>query len=244
MATTPNNKIAKAKKVRYGTKGLARGKQVTITLPSGAVAGIQGVIVVYAVLDEDITLNINSTFEPFLPAFPISTQISKLGNLFKSTGSKGFTGQTKHMGFQSWTKSDPIQFTAQLGFYATYSAKNEVYDPMIILAKAVLPTIGSAGQFFSPGPSFVNTFKDDKGKTVKRSNVKKVDNNNSSTSVSGNTYSIQIGEILSLKNVILTKAEPTFSSEITSDGYPIWGKLALDIKTTSSAYQSLLDSRR
>lgn len=213
----------------------AQGKQVTIILGKGKV--------IKAVLDEDITLNISSTFEPFLPALPFSDFITKAGNLAKGLGfGKGFSGQSKHMGFQSWKKTDPIQFTAQLGFYATHNARTQVYDPIMELCKAALPTLGAGGIFQPPGPSFIETLKDKDDKKI--TNKKQtVDKSKSSVNATGGSYSISIGKILRLPKIIITKAEPTFSSEVTWSGgvlYPIWGRVSLDIKTIFSAYQEML----
>ena len=41
----------------------------------------------------------------------------------------------------------------------------------------------------------------------------------------------------------MKRAEPTWSLETDSNGYPIWGKIALDINSLSTATTDMLDNR-
>ena len=216
---------------------IIRGKQIKI---SGG--NLKKTIV--GLLEEDITLNLSSTFEPFISQVPGGKILNQLSKSLKF----GVSTQMTQFGFLTWTKTEPLSFSAGLGFYATGNAYRQVYEPAIALAKTPLPSIakglaGKLGNLKAPGPAITEVFDDTSGKRVatgKKRHEK------------GGSFAITIGKILYLSKVIIVKAEPTFSSDVawgvdpvTKKGsyYPIWAKVLLDIKTITSAYTSLLDNR-
>ena len=207
----------------------------TIRIPSGKIlrlnlggTSVTGNIPI--VLEEDITLSLSSNFSPLMGGGNANKLAGILGSVSRDVLGFGFSGQFKEMGFQMWTGTDPLGFSAQVGFYMgstnVNDAKVEVYEPAISLMKLPLPDdSGSDGAgigLVAPGPSLLSIL------------------NKTAVSKSTKLISMQIGKIIRVNSVIVKKAEPTFSTETDSNGYPIWAKIRLDISSTVTATVQLL----
>lgn len=183
------------------------------------------------IIEEDITLSLSSTFDDVVGNTD-SNLFNLLGNLSKGIfgDNASFSGQFKQLGMQLWKKSAPISFKVSLGFYlgmaGKYNAKYEVYDPTMALIKLPLPSEGGAlGSLIPPGPSILTAFD--------------IENQ----ILEGSVISCQIARILYLSNVIIESVQPTFSNETDVDGYPVWSKVELDIKSVMNATKQMIDQR-
>ncbi len=180
------------------------------------------------VLEEDITLSLSSSFSSLMGSGGGSKLLTLLGMASRDLLGFGFSGKFKEMGFQMWTGTDPLGFSAQVGFYMgstnSNDAKIEVYQPALALMKLPLPDDSKMEEggigLIPPGPSIISVLKP-------KSSIGKV-------------ISMQIGKILRINSVIVKKAEPTFSTEVDSNGYPIWARVRLDISSTVTATVQLL----
>lgn len=173
------------------------------------------------ILMEDLTITLSSKFQPLVSgdAQPI---VSALGGLFRDLTGTGFSGQYKELGFQQWTGTDPLSLSPTVGFYMKKNAKTDVFDPALKLMELPLPDDrGGIGGLVPPGPSLLTVL--------------------SPQNKRGKVISIQVGNILRLNNVLIEKAEPTFSVETDENGYPINAKIRLDIKTVYTATVQLIN---
>jgi len=217
----------------------------TIKIPSGKIlrlnlGGVRVTGNIPIVLEEDITLSLSSSFSPLIGGGASNKLITMLGALSKDILGYGFSGQFKQMGFQVWTGTDPLGFSAQVGFYMGSTnlndAKVEVYDPAIALMKLPLPDDSGSHDgigLIAPGPSLLNILQKTKVGSLVGSHVPKA---------GAKMISMQIGKILRVNSVIVKKAEPTFAIETDSNGYPIWAKISLDISSTVTATVQLLQT--
>ncbi len=171
------------------------------------------------VLEENITISLSSSFAP-LVAPPATNLITEAGKAIRdwTNGRVNFSGQWKHLSYQTWQGTSPISFNATIGLYmgaaGLNDGKTEVYDPAIELCNLVLPTEGLGGNLQAPGPSLNEVI----GQLVTAS-----------------TIAIEIGRVLRISHGIILKAEPQFSNETDSNGYPIWAVVNLDINSIFSA---------
>lgn len=186
------------------------------------------------VLEEDLQINLSSSFSAIYGGAS-----GGLGDLLNMAGQAvgqategriAFGSQFSQFGFQTWDSTDPISLSLNLGFYhgstGRYNAKVEVYDPVMVLSKLPLPTRRSSGMLVAPGPSPLSLLEsNDTG-------------GGNSTFV---TYSLSIGNVLNLSSVVFTRAQPIFSNEIDETGYPISGKIQLDVLSTETASQEMLE---
>ena len=186
------------------------------------------------VLEEDITLSLSSNFSPLFGGgdTKILNVIGSLAREF-SQGKIAFSGQFKQLGFQVWGGTDPIAFTATLGFYMgstdANNARIEVYAPMIKLAGLPLPEEGVAGNLIGPGPAITSALGGLLGKITENTEQRII--------------SLEIGKILRIGSIVVKRAEPTFSNEVDEFGYPISGKIQLDINSLFTATVEMLTKR-
>ena len=205
------------------------------------------------VLEEDITLSLSSTFAPLISGG--MPNIAKLlagviGGIFDKNIPVGF----KQFGYQIWQNTDPVSFSATVAFYMSYNARVEVYNPTIELMKLPLPTeIGKRGGLKAPGPTIFSLIKKEglarkESKPGSEESEEKFDEDAEGTRTlwdieSGDQLSLSIGKILYLPNVIVKKAEPTFSTETDEFDYPIWSKVRLDISSVEIATTDMIGRR-
>lgn len=206
------------------------------------------VVDVPMILSEPITISLSSSFEPFLQMTG-NKWINEIGKLARDVnlpgfGGKleekfggGFSGVLMEAGFQTWTGTDPLSLNITVTFHVdkkNVDGEKQVWIPSLKLAKLPLPSKGetedieinktnySVTNLVPPGPSILSVLKKDQD-------------------TSGQLYSIKIGKVLNIFPAIIKKAEPTFSIETDSNGYPMWAQVNLDIQSVSIATQEMID---
>lgn len=179
------------------------------------------------VLEEPVTLSLSSEFSPIWGGSDNKWRDVLSGALagagFESIGGL-VGGKHKVFGMQTWKGTDPLSMGITVSFYAdktNFNPYEQVYRPIMILAQIPLPGELDSGFMTPPGPSVLDVFEKSKNPDL---------------------YSLQIGSILYLPRIIIKKAEPTFSTETDTDGYPIWGKVALDVQSLQIATKNLLQN--
>lgn len=227
--------IPKGKKViihQGGTDIFARGKGRTTTL----------------VLDEDITLNLQSNFMPFFGQFSAIDRIldkaGKIAQLGQAVGQaigidigKEATLKFAQSTLPTWQNTEPLTFTCTLSFYydsgasgESISSRKNVFDPMKTLAKLPLPEDREGGNKIlglkSPIPNTADLIKAAFDYTKNQKGF----------------LSMTIGNIIYLPNIIILKAEPIFSSDSTTTGYPVWGKMQLTVRSLISATKEQIEN--
>lgn len=170
------------------------------------------------IISEDINIKVSSDFQPLFGGGG-NTGIDLLGAVTRdlTQGRTGFSSQLKQFGFQVWKNSQPISTSLTFKFYmgmaGAYNGKTEVVDPIKCLMALSLPTVTTAGILVPPGPSILNLLTDATDTTVGQQQI----------------ISMNIGKIISLDQVVVKAGDPQFSQDVDSDGYPIWGQIAIDI---------------
>lgn len=201
---------------------IPRGKKVTFHLNGSLLPGTESADML---LEEDITLSLNSQFGDLVSG-GAPNAIGALGGMVRDLTGFGFSGQFKQLGFQIWQKTDPLQVSITLGFNMKTNAYDDVVRPTKALVKLPLPDDGAAGDnglgLIPPGPSILEAFGE----------------NNQTQS--GKNIHCRIG-FVRLPGIIVTGAEPTFSKETDQNGYPIYAKVRLDIRTVFTATTNLID---
>jgi len=185
----------------------------------------ESVVDVPLIIETDITFPLSSQFEAIMGGGD-SKLLTIFGSLSKELFGKGFSGQFKQLGARIWSKTEPLNMSLTVGFYIDKrnpDAYSQVYEPTIKLAHLTLPTDdGVGGSLVAPGPTLISAIKGEK------------------KGEGGKFISIEIGKILRIDSAIVTKAEPTFSNEVDSYGYPIWSKINLEFGSIVSATTSML----
>lgn len=200
------------------------GKVVTILVNSENVfsdAGIANPPIM--TIDTEITINLQSKFD-----YLLGSGVNKLFGVFSgaaySLSGKSFTGQFKEMGYRFWNQTEPVQFSFETTFYMKTSAKKDVFEPAKVLMKLPLPAVASKGEGFgliAPGPSILDALDIE----TKR----------------GRQYSFRCGAFY-LPSVLFEKAEPTWSSDVDEEGYPIWCRIQMELSSLYTANTQMIDN--
>jgi len=195
-----------------------RGKKVEISVDAAPLAGTEGVELL---LDEPLTLKFQSQFQDLISG-GAPDAINVLGSVMRDVAGFGFSGQFKQFGFQVWKKTEPLVASITIALNMKTNAYDDVVAPALALVKLPLPTEGErAGNLIPPGPSVLEAFGDNSGSRGRR-------------------MTVRLG-FVTLQNVIVDSAEPTFSKECDQNGYPIWGKVVLNIRTIFTATTQMVD---
>jgi hypothetical protein len=200
------------------------------------------------VLSEPLTLSLSSSFEPFLQVGnkPLLNEIGKVWR-DKNLPGGGFSTQFAELGYQSWVSTDPLSLNITVTLHVdktNVDAESQVYIPATRLAQIPLPATGaelnssklegvnnalkivglenlSITNLVPPGPSVISVLQGEDDS-------------------SGQMYAIRIGRLLNLFPAIIRRAEPTYSHETDSNGYPIWAQVNLDIQSVAIATQEMI----
>lgn len=193
------------------------------------------------VIKDEITLVLSSTFETLLSSNN-NKWLTTFGNVIRDLSGVGLTSTFAFQGYQVWKSTEPLSFNVSIPFFfgsaELYDARREVYEPIMKLAELPLPYINKLGKkskgttlddaLTAPGPSILPVLFPNSD-TVKNLTAK------------GRDYSVEIGNIVRLSNVIFLRAEPTFSlKNVDENGYPIFGTINLDVKTVEIATIDML----
>lgn len=205
---------------------IPKGKKVTFHQNGGLLPGTENVDII---LDEDISLSLNSQFNDLVSA-GAPAALSVLGNVSSDITGFGFSGQYKQLGFQVWQKTDPLSVSFTVSFNMKTNAYKDVVAPTKALIKLPLPDDGRMSDngigLIPPGPSILQALGGD--------------NNESGRGERGKKIACRIG-FIRLPSIIITNADPTFSNESDQYGYPIAVKIRLQLKTIFTATTNLIE---
>lgn len=203
------------------------------TIPTTKQLLINGVNVgVPMILDDDFEFRIQNEFSTLEDLIDKSRMLNKIKG-FLETGAQllaiakdqPITARVTQYSIPIWKDTSPIQFSMNVSFFwdsipgVTPSGKLYVYNPIKTLCSLGLPVeagtenvlgLGSVTVIKSPLPSIA------------------------AMSGGAGGYLMKIGRF-SVSNVIIESADPTFSTETDSNGYPIFGTVSLTCRTIQSA---------
>lgn len=181
---------------------------------------------------EEISLKISSRFDSLIKSESndLMSLISNLNTPFKNLGS----GVSSVSGYQVWKSTEPISFSAEIAFYMKTSGLKDVVKPIQELTSLVVPIkTKEALTLIAPGPTIRDALAS-----------QGIDTSGSAWGAlrSKGNLTLRIGRFIYLKSVILTSAEPTFSLSVDSEGYPITGKVRLEVSTIDIANTGMINS--
>lgn len=178
-------------------------------------------------LEDAVTIDLSSTFDSIVDNTP-STMLSMLGSVSGDLFGWGFSGAFKQTGLQIWKGTQPMSLSLALGLYMKTDAYTDVIIPTKKLMQLPLPgePVNGVG-LEAPGPSVLEAFGGDDGQTQ--------------STTPGKQLSMRIGNIVHITRMLVKTAQPTFSEDVDSKGYPIWVKLKLEILTIYTATTKMVD---
>lgn len=186
-------------------------------------------------LMEDPVIEISSRFGSFNETFPKAGEFLDTATIL-STSTSGGVGagllQTRNLfDIPRWQKTEPPKFVARLIFELKTSPTIDIVLPMSNLINYTILTLED-GKYKVPGISLASmkAFQNQTG--------------NSPLSENSKLLSIGIPGVIYLPVAIVERAVPTYSKEITDNGYPLWGQLDLSITGVFPANSDMFEDAR
>lgn len=194
--------------------------------------------------DDDLQLNIKSKY---------GSLVENAGNNFMtllsgvSIGGIQISGQFALQGLQIWQETDPLTFSLSVALHTNTDPLNDVIKPALHLASLIVPsTTGENGKeswnLIPPGPNIAALLEqlgDGAASVSADLQNKKV------LAKSKGVFNVEIGNYLSIPQVIITGVEPVFSKtlvEVEGSGklVPVSCKMGLEMTTASIATKEML----
>ena len=190
-----------------------------------------------ASLVDDPIIEMNSNFSSIGEMIPSKLMdVLKLSKTFSKLGGVASAGLETLIDLPIWEKTDPIKLNLQLFFYTKTDAEKDVFEPVYTLCSQSILQVKSKGVYSIPGIS-MSTWSKLKDKNSTNVDEEKVAENLDETST---IISLQIPGIIYLPACIVYNAKPTFSKNRTVSGYPVWGKVDLEIRSIYPANDEMI----
>ena len=124
--------------------------------------------------------------------------------------------------FPIWLSNSPISFDIPFEFRAMSDAKKEVVEPIKQLLGLACPT-EEGDLLYAPGPRI------------------KINSNNTFSFDPKYNIKLKIGNLMTIRNILITNVNPTFDSRFAASGSPISAKAEVSFRTLKApTYQDLL----
>jgi len=213
-------------------------------IPVGARVEIfnrEGKPVAAGALLEEWTVSTSSSYKQLISdQVPGATLLNAIGSITGqlTNGSLGFSAEMKQFGAALWESSSVATFDFSLEFYMTYSGLEEVTKPIARLQKLVAPAEGKTGNLKAPGPTILDiwgvvNYTSPVGHAPNIDEINVGDDRNSEASnynAQESLLSVRVGNMV-FDKLIMLSADSTLSKYIDTDGYPIYGKVAVKMQT-------------
>lgn len=186
-------------------------------------------------ITEEVTLKVNNTYTPLLGEINGSNLLNLL-----SIGTEKSTifipSQHQAQTMSIWKQTDPLKFDFTVELKMLNSGRNDVLKPVFELLSRITPAksnrefLGMSGWLIPPGPD-ITTILNKSG--IKGGEVK--DGVPSNRDKARGIFSIKIGKFLTIKDVVIVNAVPTFSKELDEDYCPVACSIAIEAQTVEVA---------
>jgi hypothetical protein len=156
--------------------------------------------------------------------FSLSTVCPELSRLVTIAGkaSAGITGGiggglldfTNIMDAPIWQNTKPLSIVLKLGLFTETDAYKDVWKPSIDLIGMSILTKQPNGQYLAPGLN-LNNLKDFMGGAKKKADAEE-------QFMGAKLVSIDIPGVVYIPVAVVNRVTPTYSKQITDQGYPLW----------------------
>jgi len=182
---------------------------------------------------------------------------SQYGNLINIKGSNLLTllsGATNGVipsaqfglqGLQVWESTEPLEFSLSVELHMKNSGTDDVLIPALALSKVALPSYKGGDSkkgmmLIPPGPDLKDVLSL-VGASIGVDALFSGGREKKEAKDGGGMLSVKIGKFITIPNVLITKAEPTFSKLLDEDGAPVSCKIQLSFKTMEVATTYMIE---
>ena len=199
---------------------------------------------------DDFSIEAKTEFKTFRELVPLVDQITTIlttATTLGGTESKGTMKINSMLDAIRWGGSDPIRISTSLHFYLKDDPLKDVIKPMNLLLGLHLIKRSKDGKSFNiPGVNTKNMSKvlikdkakpkkEQTGRQIRTANklakktkddlAKKMENLTDSNSL----ISVLIPGVVYIDNAVMYSIEPTYSKQVTDNGYPLWATAQVQI---------------
>lgn len=165
------------------------------------------------------------------------------GGLSNLAGLFGASLKTKALTAQTWQGSTPIEVTIPFILTAQSDPEAEIMAPIRELMKLCLPDIEGGERFIPPGPNFKTYLQSSGGDSD--SVVTKIKNlalNASNIGSEGESITVEVGQFMIFKNVVLLSVSPTFNTQrIHHTGKPLKAEVEITFRKYTTSIKTEVD---
>lgn len=181
-------------------------------------------IKIFPLVDSEIVINYETEWASFAELVPsISSAVDKTSSIFSAGGTTGglLLGLKNAFAIQKWQNTKPPRVNVKLHFYVKNNPIKDIGQEMKDLINLHILTRSETSNdvFDVPGIS-LSTINEAMDSNQKDKNVV----------LKGKFCSIKIPGMIFLPVAMVTQCQPTYSTERTASGYPLWA--ILDIEFT------------
>lgn len=215
-------------------------------------------------LAEPLTLSVRSSFDQPFSGFNIRALKFVADATQLLTGQNTHFDHIDSFGFRSWVGSEPLainlSFKFFMGMWGLHDARIEVYNPMAFLSQLCLPAATGWGGLIAPAPnsyagfsaivrSFSGIASAISGALFGNGALKLLDNGIQTAASAATSLADQLSAAMSayrgvytvivggmcFRSMICESAELSFSQDMDSEGFPIFGTARVTFQSVFSA---------
>ena len=220
----------------------ANGKNIFSKLPNAKD--------LHLIIDSGVSLSFDNHYT-HLVEVKGQALLNLISNSVKVNGVAPPTGQFSLQGIEIWESTDNVSFTIDAMLYMVNSARSDVLIPSLLLTGLTLPGTSNKDKgiwgmsLVPPGPNIQKILQ------LTGASSQKLQDEVTLLSVgtlldikseaASGTFDVQIGNYLTLQNVIITKIEPNYSEQLDEDLCPINCKLTIGFQTVEVATKDMIN---
>jgi hypothetical protein len=204
---------------------------------------------IHLIIDSGVSFSIKNNYTHILET-KSSALLNLLSNSLSVNGVAPPTGQFSLQGIEIWESTENLSFTIEASLHMVNSGRDDVLVPSLILTQSTLPGKNEKASgiwgfsLIPPGPNVekILQLSGASSQSIQES-VKLLsigDIFTISTEAATGTYDVEIGNYLTIPDVIITSVEPTYSSQLDEDLCPISCTLSINFQTVEVANKSMI----
>ena len=211
----------------------------------------EGRVIVGAMREQTISPTATTewaSLSELIPQLGILRDLSqKIGQI---TGS-GFGGAVRYLDVKGWKSTSQMKVSFKLHFDTITDARKDVWLPCLALWGYTLPEQKFPGGMMSvPGVDLFSAVDaalkgvgSGQDATITKTGSEMIVET-AAASQNSKLVTIQLCGYLYMKDALLEKAVPTFSTNTTESGYPLWGEVDCEVSTLATADLTMISTMK
>ena len=191
------------------------------------------------IIDDGLSIQINSKYGQLWEG-----SSNNLMSLLSSSGVVP-SGQFALQGLQIWNSTDPIKLSFTVHLEMDTNPLKEVVNPARLIMSKTLPSLANGTTLVGKGEQLIQQTFNLQLKTLipPGPNLQTIVSEMTNGNTAKNTFDVIVGGWCKFKNMVFTKADPTFSKDVCyldSKPYPVSAELSIEMNTIEIATTDMI----